>query len=99
MSRAATASPRRPVRLVVLDLASVTDLDVTAAEELARLAEALETGGTEIALARVPPDILEYVERVGLFSQAHRFATNRAALDAYEAGPVEGRRGGSETDG
>lgn len=87
-----------PVRLVVLDLASVTDLDVTAAEELARLAEALTAEGTEIALARVSSDILEHVERFGLFAQAHRYTTNRAALDAFAARPAESSLGASESD-
>lgn len=84
-----------PVQLVVLDLGSVTDIDVTATEQLARLTEALETSGIQIAVVRLSPDIADHVERLGLFSDAQRYPTNRAAVAAYEARPA----GVADTDG
>lgn len=73
-----------PVRVVILDVGSVTDVDTTAAEALERLEKELRAEGATIAITREDDRLLRRLERLGVLEAAERFPTNRAALASYE---------------
>lgn len=54
------------VRWLILDCAGISDIDYSAAQNLASLLDWLETRGTILVLARPEPDILTGLDRYGL---------------------------------
>jgi SulP family sulfate permease len=79
------ASPD-PVRWVVVDLQAVTDIDVTAAEALARLDADLERRGIEMKFARANRPLRERLTRIGLGEHVEKpnlFPSVHAAVAAF----------------
>lgn len=67
---------------LVLDMESVTDVDVTGAEALEGLREWLERQGVDLAFSRVHPPIRSRLDHLGLLGAAATYTTNRDAIAA-----------------
>jgi len=86
-----------PVRWVLVDMQAVTDIDVTAAEALARLRQELQLHGIALKIARANRPLRERLERIGLgqhiggqnlFPSVHTaVAAFRRETDAAQSGP------------
>jgi MFS superfamily sulfate permease-like transporter len=86
----ADAGPDRLKHLVV-DLEAVTDIDVTAAENLESLMGFLEEKQVTLGYSRARPEILDRLRHLGLLDDAtHIYPTNRAALEALAPAPGGG---------
>lgn len=89
----AVAEAPTPTRWVVVAAEPVTDVDITAADELAELDEKLEAAGIEIAFAEMKGPVKDRLKSYGLFTKlgTHNFfPTLGQAVDAYvEANGVE----------
>jgi sulfate permease, SulP family len=75
------------VRWVVIDLEAVSDIDPTAADALAEGIDAATAKGTTVAVSRAFQPIQNLLERYGLIEELgadHVFASNRAAVDAFD---------------
>jgi sulfate permease, SulP family len=86
--RTAAADPH--LRWVVIDLEAVGDIDPTAAEALVDGIAAAHAAGLVVGFSRVRGPISDLLHRYGLagvVGQEHIFATNRAAVSAYERRP------------
>ena len=84
---AVAASPA-PVRWIVVTAEPVTSVDVTAADMLAELDEALHAAGIELSFAEMKGPVKDKLKRFGLFSrfgEASFFPTVGAAVAAYLA--------------
>jgi SulP family sulfate permease len=80
------AARPEPVRWVVVDLQAVTDIDVTAAEALARLDQDLEQRGIELKFARANRPLREQLIRIGLgehLGKQNLFPSVHAAAAAF----------------
>jgi MFS superfamily sulfate permease-like transporter len=90
---AVTGSPT-PVRWVVVAAAPVTSVDVTAADAVLELDDALHAAGIELCFAEMKDPVKDKLKRFGLFAHLGEhtfFATIGEAVDAYLAAhPVEG---------
>jgi high affinity sulfate transporter 1 len=87
--RAAMDAAPEPPRVVVLDLSATYEIDVTAADALASLAEDLRHAGTELRFARAHAPVREYAARLGLTNLAgiaQPYPTVAAAVDDQETG-------------
>jgi MFS superfamily sulfate permease-like transporter len=74
-------------RWVVLDLEAVSDIDPTAADALSEGIDTAAANGITVAVSRALQPIQNLLERYGLIEKLgedHIFATNRAAVDAYD---------------
>lgn len=74
-------------RWIVLDLESVSDIDPTAADALTEGIDRATENGIIVAVSRVSQPIHDLLVRYGLIeklSEGHVFASNRAAVDAYD---------------
>lgn len=83
--RLIAASPH-PVRWFLVDMQAVWDIDVTAADALARLAEELARQGVSLRIARANRPLREQLERLGLAQQLGRevyFGSVHMAVDAF----------------
>lgn len=78
--RTQVTDAEHPVRAVVLDLEAVTDIDVTAAEELEGAIEWLREREIGLGYTRVRPEVRERFSHFGLLEGAQEFATNREAV-------------------
>lgn len=89
---AVDASPT-PVRWVVVAAEPVTSVDVTAADMLAELDDALHAAGIELCLAEMKDPVKDKLKRFGLFArlgEENFFPTVGAAVSAYLAAhPVD----------
>jgi len=82
------ANASRPVRWVVVAAEPVTSVDVTAADVLVDLYEALRRAGTELCLAELKDPVKHKFKRFGLFMQIGEtlfFPTISAAVSSYIA--------------
>ena len=77
------------VRWLILDCAGISDIDYSAAQNLASLLDWLEARGTVLVLARPEPDILTGLERYGLrerFPESAVFDDLDVAVRAFPRG-------------
>ena len=84
---AATAAPGKVIWLVVA-AEPVTSVDVTAADSLVELDDALRDKGTKLCFAELKDPVKDKLKRFGLFDrvgEAFFFATIGAAVDEYQA--------------
>ena len=94
-----------PVRVVVLDLDTNDDIDVTTADQLVKLRHSLEGRGIDLALTHVHAPTLLVAQRAGLVRAAdanHLFASVSAAVAWASDGQHRGADGsarGSEVGG
>ena len=90
--QAAAQSPT-PVRWLVVAAEPVTSVDVTAADALAELRQALHEGGTELCLAELKDPVKDKLKRFGLYAKIGAelfFPTIGAAVSTYlETHPVD----------
>jgi high affinity sulfate transporter 1 len=87
--QAVQAAPA-PVRWVVVTAEPVTSVDVTAADMLAELDEALADSGIELCFAEMKGPVKDKLKRFGLFAHFGRdafFATIDDAVRAWRAAP------------
>jgi len=77
-------SPDR-VRWLLVDVQAVTEIDVTAAETLARLAEELEARGVALKLARANRPLREMLLKVGVSEDLLEATLFRSVHEAIEA--------------
>jgi high affinity sulfate transporter 1 len=89
---AVAASPT-PVRWLVLAAEPITSVDVTSADMLTELHEALRASGIELCVAEMKDPVKDKLRRFGLFARLGEsafFPTIGAAVDAYLAAhPVD----------
>jgi high affinity sulfate transporter 1 len=89
----AVADSPTPVRWLVVAAEPVTSVDVTAADMLAELDDALRAAGIELRFAEMKDPVKDKLKRFGLFArfgETSFFATLGGAVNAYlEANPVE----------
>jgi high affinity sulfate transporter 1 len=91
---AAIANSPTPVRWLVVAAEPVTSVDVTAADVLAELDEALHNSGIELCFAEMKDPVKDKLKRFGLFARLGEqtfFATIDEAVRAYRAVPVQSR--------
>jgi high affinity sulfate transporter 1 len=82
----AVADAPTPTRRVVVAAEPVTDVDITAADTLADLLEALTAAGVELCFAEMKGPVKDRLKRYGLFTQVgpdRFFTTIGAAVDGY----------------
>jgi sulfate permease, SulP family len=85
--RAAIEGAGQPPRVVVLDLSSTHEIDVTAADALATLAEDLGLDGIELRFAHAHAQVRDNAARLGLpqlAGLAEPYPTVAAAVDDLE---------------
>jgi high affinity sulfate transporter 1 len=89
----AVSSSPTPARWVVVTAEPVTSIDVTAADVLAELDDALRDAGIVLCFAEMKDPVKDKLKRFGLFSRFGEqtfYATTGEAVDAYlAANPVE----------
>jgi high affinity sulfate transporter 1 len=100
----AVAEAPTPTRWVVVAAEPITDVDVTAADMLAELDEALHRAGMDLIFAEMKDPVKDSLKRYGLFNRIgvdHFFPTIEQAVERYlalpkaDAGPAKpdgGRR-------
>lgn len=71
-----------PVRYVVIDMESVTDVDVTAAASFESLRSWLTDNGVRVAFSRLRSGTRERMDQLELLDDNRIFSGNREALDA-----------------
>lgn len=84
----AVAEAPTPTRWVVVAAEPVTDVDITAADQLAELDRELEEAGIEICFAEMKGPVKDRLKRYGLFAKLgveNFFPTLGQAVDAYRA--------------
>jgi high affinity sulfate transporter 1 len=84
----AVATAPTPVRRLVVAAEPVTSVDVTAADALSELNEALRNMGVKLAFAELEDPVKDKLKRFGIFDQFGAeffFATIGEAVDAYES--------------
>src|SRR6185436_12611691 len=82
----AAANSPTPVRWLVITAEPVTSVDVTAADVLCELDEALHDAGIEMCFAEMKGPVKDKLKRFGLFDRFGEktfFATIEEAVDAY----------------
>jgi SulP family sulfate permease len=88
--RGLVAASRTPVRWLLVDVQAVTQIDVTAAEMLSRLAAELREQGIELKFARANRPLREELARIGLGEHLEKstlFPSVHAAIEAFVRGP------------
>jgi MFS superfamily sulfate permease-like transporter len=89
----AVATSPTPVRWIVVAAEPVTSVDVTAADAVCELDDALHAAGIELCFAEMKDPVKDKLKRFGLFTRFGEqtfFATLGEAVDAYLANhPVE----------
>lgn len=84
----AVANAPTPTKWVVVAAAPVTDVDITAADALTSLDEALHQAGMELCFAEMKGPVKDRLKRYGLFSKLgteNFFPTIEQAVDRYLA--------------
>jgi MFS superfamily sulfate permease-like transporter len=87
--QAAIAAAPGPVSCCVVAAEPVTSVDVTAADAVAELDDALQAAGTELWFAEMKDPVKDKLKRFGLFSRLGAegfFATIDEAVAAYRSG-------------
>lgn len=82
----AVASAPTPTKWVVVAAEPVTDIDVTAAEALSALDDALQGAGIELCFAEMKDPVKDHLKQYGLFSKLGEelfFPTLGRAVDRY----------------
>jgi high affinity sulfate transporter 1 len=82
----AVAQAPTPTKWVVVAAEPVTDVDITAADQLAELDQELEEAGIEICFAEMKGPVKDRLKRYGLFEKlgvGSFFPTIEQAVDAY----------------
>jgi MFS superfamily sulfate permease-like transporter len=82
----AVAKSSTPIRRVVVAAEPVTGVDITAADALAELDEALSGAGIELCFAELKDPVKDKLKRFGLFSMIGEksfFPTIEAAVKSY----------------
>ena len=95
ISSAPPHATQPPPRVVVWDLETTTDLDVTAAETLLRLVNQLRASGRDIVFARVRDPVKDIFRRCGLLDLLggdHIFLTVDEAVHDCLLGPLAQQR-------
>jgi SulP family sulfate permease len=88
--RGLVAASRTPVRWLLVDVQAVTQIDVTAAEMLSRLAAELREQGIELKFARANRPLREELARIGLGEHLEKstlFPSVHAAIEAFVRAP------------
>ena len=88
--RGLVAGSPNPVRWLLVDVQAVTQIDVTAAEMLSRLAAELHAQGIELKFARANRPLREEVARIGLgehLGESTLFPSVHAAIEAFLRAP------------
>jgi SulP family sulfate permease len=91
--RGLVAGSPNPVRWLLVDVQAVTQIDVTAAEMLSRLAAELHAQGIELKFARANRPLREEVARIGLgehLGESTLFPSVHAAIEAFLRAPQSG---------
>jgi len=91
--KASVGAAGTPVHHVVIDLESVTDADVTAAEAMTGLRDWLAARDIQLAFSRPRAHLLPRFRRLGIISAEPVFATNRDAADALSTGAAPSAAG------
>jgi SulP family sulfate permease len=84
--RSLVAESPQPVKWVLVDVQAVTEIDVSGAEEVQRLAEELAAQGVALKFARANRPLRAAVERIGLGDHLRReslFPSVHAAVEAF----------------
>jgi len=90
----ATKSAPTPTRQVVVAAEPVTSIDVTAADVLVELVQALRSDGIELRFAELKDPVKDKLRRFGLLAQFGEegfFPTIEAAVDGYLRDPRAGK--------
>ncbi|MGN6125410.1 MAG: SulP family inorganic anion transporter, partial [Humibacter sp.] len=82
VKRAVSSGDDPQVTHVVLDLESVTDVDVTAAESFETLREWLRDRNVTLGFSRARPPLIDRMRQLGILDDETFYDTNRAALAA-----------------
>ena len=88
----ASSSPERP-RWFVVAAEPITSVDVTAADTLSELAQALQRDGVRLGFAEMKDPVKDKLRKFGTFAslgEANFFPTIDAAVDAYRASLASG---------
>jgi SulP family sulfate permease len=96
-----TASPT-PVRWFLLDAQAITDIDVTAADALARLIEELRDKGIAFKIAHANRPLRETMTRIGLgedLGEAALFPSVHATIEAFRARLLTPQTGDASAQG
>jgi MFS superfamily sulfate permease-like transporter len=81
-----------PVRRVVVAAEPITSIDVTSADSLKELDDALQAGGIELCFAELKDPVKDKLERFGLladFGKARFYPTKESAVSAYVRAQTE----------
>ena len=90
VKRAVQVSTTPPIRHLVLDLESVTDVDVTAAETFEALKGWLHDNDVTLAFSRARLPLVKRMRELGMVTDETFYDTNRAALVALAGAPSAG---------
>jgi MFS superfamily sulfate permease-like transporter len=74
-----------PVRLVVLDCSSVTDVDYTASRAVSTMVDFVHSKDGHVALAEADPHLVASLDRGGVFEKVRRTEVYPTVTDAVEA--------------
>lgn len=77
-----------PVKWIVIDAQSITDMDITAAQRFAELHRELNEAGVAIKIADAPRPFMSQLEKVGLsetLGTQQFYPSVKKAVEAYEA--------------
>ena len=99
--RGLVAASSAPVRWVLVDLQAVPDIDITAAEAMARLREELEKQGIALKFARANRPLRERLVRIGLgehVGENNLFPSVHAAAVAFRQEAAKTKVANQETD-
>ncbi len=80
-------SAEHPVKWLIIDAQSITDMDVTAAQQFAELLREFQSAAMEIKLADATLPFRKQLEKVGLdqlLEERHLYPTVKKAVEAYE---------------
>lgn len=99
VQRAVAAVPEEKLDHLVIDMESVTDADVTAAESFAVLREWLASRGVTVSFSRMRPALEPRLRRLGILRGEAVYDTNRAAAAALSRAAGRQDAGGAERKG
>jgi SulP family sulfate permease len=86
------AEEEQPVRQVIIDARAISEIDITAAEEMKLLIERLREGGIDIVIAKAHLPLRQAMENLGLgqfYAQGKHYSQLADAVAAFEAGHLD----------